>query len=248
MNDPVLKVENLIKQYGGLIVVNNISFSIGMGEIVGLLGPNGAGKTTTIDMILGVVEPTNGNIFIAGANIAQNRSEILESMNFTAASNSIPGNLSVKENLYIFGMLYGVKDLQARIKAVIKQFDLEKHTNINVGLLSSGEQTRVNLAKAVLNHPKLILLDEPTASLDPHVSMLVREMMIEYAKKNKAAILWTSHNMQEVEAVCDRIFFISHGKIILEGNPRELPSQYNKPNLEELFVSIAKESLAFSSE
>lgn len=247
-NENILEVKNLIKIYDGLVAVDGVSFSIKKGEIVGLLGPNGAGKTTTIDMILGVVEQTNGDVFIMGKNIKQHRSEILEQVNFTAVSANIPGNLSIKENLFIFGMLYDVKNIKERIDEVIKLLNLEKHINTNVGFLSSGEQTRVNLAKAVLNNPKLILLDEPTASLDPHVSLLVREMIVEYAKKNEAAILWTSHNMQEVEKVCDRIIFISRGKIILEGDPKKLPQQYNKNNLEELFIDIAKEPLAFRDE
>ncbi len=245
---PILEIKNLSKNYNNLVAVDDISFFIRKGEIVGLLGPNGAGKTTTIDMILGVVEPTGGDVFIMGENIKQHRSEVLEQVNFTAVSANIPGNISIKENLLIFGMLYDIKNLRRRIKEVIKQFNLEKHINTNVGVLSSGEQTRVNLAKAVLNNPKLILLDEPTASLDPHISLMVREMIIEYANKNEAAILWTSHNMQEVETVCNRIIFISRGKIILEGDPKKLPLQYNKNNLEKLFVHIAKEPLAFSGE
>lgn len=246
----ILEIKNLIKTYGkdGFKAVDGISFSVKGGEILGLLGPNGAGKTTTIDMILGVVEPTSGSIFIMDKDLKKNRSEVLEKVNFTAVSTSIPGNLTVWENLFIFGMLYGIKNIRYRINEVVRQFDLDRFLNSSVGLLSAGEQTRVNLAKAVLNNPKLILLDEPTASLDPHIALMVRDMIVDYVRKNNAAVLWTSHNMQEVETVCDRVLFVSRGKIITEGDPRKISAQYGKKNLEELFISIAKEPLAFYGE
>lgn len=245
MNNVILEIKNLKKVYGKVEAVDDISLSVKKGEIVGLLGPNGAGKTTLINMILTVLEPTSGLILISGENAKENR-EILKSVNFTAVSTQIPGNLTIKENLIIFGMIYGIENLKEKIEQVIEELDLDKFLNTKVGFLSSGEQTRVALAKALINSPKLLLLDEPTASLDPHISAIIRLKIKEYAEKNDAAILWTSHNMYEIEGICDRILFISHGKIILEGNPRELPQQYKKKNMEELFVAIAKEPLSFN--
>lgn len=245
MNNIILEIKNISKTYKNVKAVDDISLSVKKGEIVGLLGPNGAGKTTIINMILTVLEPTSGLIFISGKNAEKNR-EILKSVNFTAVSTQIPGNLTIKENLIIFGMIYGIENLKEKIEQVAKELDLNKFLNTKVGFLSSGEQTRIALAKALINSPKLLLLDEPTASLDPHISAIIRLKIKEYAEKNDAAILWTSHNMYEIEGVCDRILFISHGKIILEGNPRELPQQYKKKNMEELFVAIAKEPLSFN--
>lgn len=245
MNNIILEIKNISKTYKNLKAVDDISLSVKKGEIVGLLGPNGAGKTTLINMILTVLEPTSGLIFISGKDAKENR-EILKSVNFTAVSTQIPGNLTIKENLIIFGIIYGIENLKEKIKQLAEELDLGKFLNTKVGFLSSGEQTRVALAKALINSPKLLLLDEPTASLDPHISAIIRLKIKEYAEKNDAAILWTSHNMYEIEGICDRILFISHGKIILEGNPRELPQQYKKKNMEELFVAIAKEPLSFN--
>ncbi|MEK7635784.1 MAG: ABC transporter ATP-binding protein [Patescibacteria group bacterium] len=245
MDNIILEIKNLKKTYNKIKAVDDISLSVKKGEIVGLLGPNGAGKTTLINMILTVLEPTGGLIWISGKNARENR-ETLKDINFTAVSTQIPGNLTIKENLIIFGMIYGIENLKEKINQVAEELDLDKLLNTKVGFLSSGEQTRVSLAKALINSPKLLLLDEPTASLDPHISAIIRLKIKEYAEKNDAAVLWTSHNMYEIEGVCDRILFISHGKIILEGNPRELPQQYKKKNMEELFVAIAKEPLSFN--
>jgi len=247
MNSAFLEIKNLKKTYSKIKAVDDISLSVKRGEIVGLLGPNGAGKTTLINMILTVLEPTSGSILISGKNPNENR-EILKDVNFTAVSTQIPGNLTIEENLIIFGMIYGVENIKEKIRQIAEELGLDKFLNTKVGLLSSGEQTRVALAKALINQPKLLLLDEPTASLDPHISAIMREKIKEYAEKNNAAILWASHNMYEVEGICDRILFISHGKIILEGNPRELPKKYKKKNMEELFVAIAKEPLSFNYE
>lgn len=240
----VLELKNLHKVYDGLKAVDGISFSIGRGEILGLLGPNGAGKTTTIDMILGLLEPTSGAIQIFGKDLKTHKSEILEKMNFAAVYAQLPGNLTVWENLYIFALLYGVSRAKETIREFLKDFDLDRFQNTRVGLLSSGEQSRVNLAKALLNSPLLLLLDEPTASLDPSTSQIMRSRIKEYVQSSKAAILWTSHDMYEIEAVCDRVLFISHGKILLEGDPQKLPEQYGKKNLEELFISVAREPLS----
>jgi ABC-2 type transport system ATP-binding protein len=211
---------------------------------VGLLGPNGAGKTTAINMILGLLEPTSGSIRIAGLDLARHRRRVLEQTNFAAVYAQLPGNLTVAQDLRIFGMLYGVRNLAARIDELIEQFDLQQFRDTKAGVLSSGEQTRVGLAKAFLNRPKLLLLDEPTASLDPSGAQYIRARIRAYADTGEAGILWTSHNMYEVEEVCDRVLFLSRGKVLLEGDPRRLPGEHGHKTLEELFIAVAREPLA----
>ncbi len=246
-DEPILKIRGITKNYGSLKAVDDISFSINSGRIVGLLGPNGAGKTTTINMILGILEPTQGSIEIFGKNLKDVRSEISKSTNFAAVYAHMPANLTVWQNLYVFGLLYEVRNLKERIKVILQEFDLERFSDTKAGLLSSGEASRLNIAKAIINNPRLLLLDEPTASLDPNISRLVREKIRQYVEDTKTATLWTSHNMQEIEAVCDQVLFLSHGKILLSGNPKTLPSEHGKKDLEELFISIAREPLSFGS-
>ncbi len=243
----ILKVGEVTKDYGSVRAVDHVSFSIRSGEIVGLLGPNGAGKTTTIHMVLGILEPTQGSIEIFGKNLKDDRSRISKDTNFAAVYAHMPANLTVWQNLYIFGLLYEVRNLKERIKFILEEFDLERFSDMKAGLLSSGEASRLNIAKAIINHPRLLLLDEPTASLDPNVSQLVRQKIREYVEKAKTATLWTSHNMQEIEAVCDQVLFLSHGRILLSGNPKTLPSEHGKRDLEELFISVAREPLSFGS-
>ncbi|TSD03552.1 MAG: heme ABC transporter ATP-binding protein [Parcubacteria group bacterium Greene0714_36] len=224
-----------------------MSFNVRAGEIVGLLGPNGAGKTTTIDMILGIVEPSDGSIRVFGKEFAPHRSEILARTNFSAVYAHLPGNTTVRQNLFIFALLYGVMDAKRRIADLLKEFDLERFARVRTGFLSSGEQSRAHLAKAMLNSPRLLLMDEPTASIDPSDSQIIREKIKSYVSATGAAVLWTSHDMYEIEAVCDRVLFISHGKILLEGNPKELPVAYGKRNLEELFIAVAREPLSLQA-
>jgi ABC-2 type transport system ATP-binding protein len=243
--ETLLKINKLSKEYDSVKAVDGISFSIGSGEIIGLLGPNGAGKTTTINMILGILNPSEGNIEIFGKDLKSNRSEISKKLSFAAVYAHVPPNLTVQQNLYIFGLLYGVKNLKEKIKTLLKEFDLEKFSNTRAGVLSSGELSRLNLAKAVINEPCLLLLDEPTASLDPHVAQMIRENIMAYVKRTHAAVLWTSHNMREIESVCEKVFFMSHGKILLSGDPKKLPAEHGKKDLEELFISIASEPLIF---
>lgn len=241
---PVLEVKHLRKQYRDTVAVNGISFSVAAGEIVGLLGPNGAGKTTTISMILSVLEPTSGSITIDGFDIVRQRSEALSRTNFAAVYASLPGNLTIEQNLTVFGLIYEVSELQRRVGEMIALFDLEAFRHTKAGLLSSGEQTRLSLAKAMLNTPRLLLLDEPTASIDPSTAQIIRESIKNFARAHNAAILWTSHNMHEVEAVCDRVLFVSHGNVLLEGDPKKLPREQGKKNLEELFITVAREPLS----
>jgi ABC-2 type transport system ATP-binding protein len=237
-------VRDLRKHYGDTLAVDGISFHVNRHEIVGLLGPNGAGKTTTINMILGVLEPSSGTILVDGLDIATKRSQALELTNFAAVYAPLPGNLTVIQNLRFFGLIYGVNNLSSRIEDLLEQFDLLPFRNTKCGVLSSGEQTRVGLAKALLNNPRLLLLDEPTASLDPSVAREIRLKIREFAAQCEGGVLWTSHNMYEVADVCDRVMFVSHGKILLEGDPRTLPGEHGKDSLEDLFVTVAREPLA----
>lgn len=238
----VLSVKDLTKKYGETTAVNDISFHVDRHEIVGLLGLNGAGKTTTINMILGVLEPTAGSIHINGHNLAEHRKVALERTNFAAVYAPLPGNLTVYENLRVFGLLYGVKRLKDRIQAMLEQFDLVKFRDTKAGVLSSGEQTRVCLAKAMLNQPNLLLLDEPTASIDPATAQEIRSSIRNFADTSNGGILWTSHNMYEVEEVCDRVLLMAKGKILLTGSPKTLPQEHGKQTLEELFIAIARDS------
>jgi ABC-2 type transport system ATP-binding protein len=237
----VLFVEKLGKQYGDTIAVQDVSFHVARNEIVGLLGPNGAGKTTTINMVLGVLEPTWGSIKIEGIDVAVQRSKALQCTNFAAVYAPLPGNLSVYQNLRVFGLIYGVKNLAKRIETLLTQFDLERFRDTKAGVLSSGEQTRLCLAKAMLNEPHLLLLDEPTASLDPATAHDIRAKIRSFATKGSCGVLWTSHNMYEVEDVCDRVLFLSHGRILLEGDPKVLPQAHGKATLEDLFIAVARE-------
>ncbi|SEM54945.1 ABC-2 type transport system ATP-binding protein [Stigmatella aurantiaca] len=240
----VLSVVELRKQYGATVAVDGISFEVGRNEIVGLLGPNGAGKTTTINMVLGVLEPSSGSIHIEGVDLAKRRTQALSYTNFAAVYAPLPGNLTVRQNLRVFGMFYGVKRLAERIEALLVQFELQRFRDVKCGVLSSGEQTRVALAKALLNQPQLLLLDEPTASLDPATARDIRARIREFSAQGSSGVLWTSHNMQEVEEVCDRVLFVSRGKVLVEGNPRTLPHEHGKATLEELFVTVAREPLS----
>jgi ABC-2 type transport system ATP-binding protein len=236
----VLRVKNLRKLFGNFAVVDGISFEVKERETVGLIGPNGAGKTTTIQMILGLIEPTWGEIEIFGKNFKNYRERILERTNFAATYVWFPDNLTVKQNLMIFSMLYGQKPSKDKIEELLLTFDLKKFENQKAGKLSSGERVRLNLAKAFVNDPKLLLLDEPTASLDPAVSFKVREIIKERQASLGTAILWTSHNMREIENVCDRVIFINKGKIVAQGTPDELRNLFKKQDLEEIFISLVK--------
>ncbi|NNN06449.1 MAG: ABC transporter ATP-binding protein [Elusimicrobia bacterium] len=230
----ILNVAGLRKEFGGVAAVDGVTFQVHAGEIVGLLGPNGAGKTTTISMILGVLAPSAGEI----------QSVPRERANFASVNAPLPGNLTVAENLRVFGLLFGVDDLSARVDELIQRFDLRRFEHTKAGLLSSGEQTRLCLAKALLNRPRLLLLDEPTASVDPSVARDLRARIREFAAEADAGVLWTSHNMHEVAEVCDRVLFLCHGRLLLEGDPKTLPAQHGRKDLEDLFVAVAREPLS----
>jgi ABC-2 type transport system ATP-binding protein len=240
---PVLAVTGLCKTFGATRAVDDIAFEVRPGEIVGLVGPNGAGKTTTISMVMGVLAPTAGQVCIGGFDIARRRSQALALTNFAAAYAPLPGNLTVEQNLRVFGMIYGVRDLTARIDELVAEYDLVPFRKTKTGVLSSGEQTRVTLAKAMLNRPKLLLLDEPTASIDPATARRVRRHIVDVAEKAGAGVLWTSHNMYEVAEVCHRVLFLSRGRILLSGEPAKLVAEHRASSLEDLFVTVANEAL-----
>lgn len=221
--EPLLEVKKLTKDYGppagGFRAVDSVSFTVGEGEIVGLLGPNGAGKTTTIQMLLGLTTPTSGTIEYFGKGFTNHREEILRHINFASAYNHIQGRLTVMDNMRIYAGLYGIDHPQKRIQEVLTLLEVEDVVHSLFWKLSSGQKTRVIFAKALLNHPRLILMDEPTASLDPEIANKVMDIVQQLQKQEKVGILYTSHNMDEVERICDRVIFLYHGKIIAEDTP-----------------------------
>jgi ABC-2 type transport system ATP-binding protein len=218
----VLEVENLKKQFGGFIAVDDISFSVKEGEILGFLGPNGAGKTTTIQMLLAVLTPSQGIIKYFGKDLLKHKEETLEKVNFSTTYTNLPWVLSVRENLTFISYLYEIPHRKKRVDEIIELFKLQKLEKKRMAELSAGQRTRVNLAKAFINQPKVLLLDEPTASLDPDIASYIRGIITDYRDRTKATILWTSHNMSEVEEMCDRVIFINKGKIISDDTPDKL--------------------------
>ncbi len=233
--EPVLRVSDLIKHYGstmgGYTAVNHISFGVEEGEIVGLLGPNGAGKTTTIQMLMGLTTPTSGSVAYFGKNFHQNREESLERINFASAYSQVQGKLTVRENLQIYALLYGIKDAAARIRELLELLEISEGANKLFWHLSAGQKTRVILAKSLLNRPRLILMDEPTASLDPEIAEKVVEIIKELQRRERVAILYTSHNMVEVEKLCSRVIFLDHGKIIAQDTPLGLTKRIGSVKL-----------------
>ena len=241
-DEAVLTATDLHKDYGALHAVAGVSFEVRRKEIVGLVGPNGAGKTTIINMILGVLDPTRGRIVIEGFDVDRRRAAALARTNFAAVYAPLPGNLTVEQNLRVFGLIYGVPKLSARIDEVLEEFDLTRFRRTKCGVLSSGEQTRVTLAKAMINKPRLLLLDEPTASIDPGSARAIRAHIERFARGGEGGVLWTSHNMYEVEEVCDRVLLIYRGRILLEGDPRTLTREHGDKTLEDLFVRVTSEA------
>ena len=238
-----IKIKNLYKNYKGFEAVKNLNFEIKKGSITGLLGPNGCGKTTTIGMILGLIRPTKGEVLINNKDIEieKNRISVLEKMNFISPYVELPKKLSVKENLIVYGKMYEVKDLRKRIDNLIDDLNLGEFENRKTGELSSGQKNRVSLAKSLINNPEILLLDEPTASLDPDTGDYVRSYIENYAKKNNTTILLASHNMSEVERLCENIMMMKQGKIIDEGTCEELISKHGRVNLEETFLKLVRE-------
>ena len=235
-----IKVINLKKSYGSTEAVKNINFEIKENEIVGLLGPNGSGKTTTIGMILGLLKPSSGEVLINGLKIEKYRYDILQKINFISPYIELPKKLTVKQNLIVYGKLYSVKNLKEKIDYLVNKLRLENLLNRITGELSSGQKNRISLAKAIINDPNVLLLDEPTASLDPEIGDFVRTFLENYKKENKVSILLASHNMDEVTRLCSSIMMMKNGSIIDEGKPKDLIKKHGRQNLEEVFLKLVR--------
>ncbi len=218
----ILYVSHLTKKFGEFQALSDISFSLKKGEILGVLGPNGAGKTTTMQMLLGVLKPTSGQVVYFGKDLSKHKEEITEKINFSSTYISLPRRLTVAENLYFISHLYSIKNRKERIQKIKKMFRLDEIWKSQVFSLSAGQSTRLNLAKAWINFPEVLLLDEPTASLDPEIADYIRKFLLEQRDKFNISVIITSHNMAEIEEICDRVIFINHGKIIAEGTPYSL--------------------------
>lgn len=236
----IIEVKNLVKKFGDVTAVDGISFSIEEGNITGLLGPNGAGKTTTIQMLLDLITPTSGDIIIFGKHMRDSREEILGKINFSSPYVALPNALKVRENLYTFARLYGVRTIRAKIEELVDFFDIRPLLDRKTATLSTGQLTRLNLTKALLNDPKLLLLDEPTASLDPDIADKTRQMLKRIQQEWGVTILYTSHNMKEIEELCERVIFINKGKITDKGTPQELIAKYGRKDMNEVFLSIVR--------
>ena len=236
-----LEVKNLGKKFKDFIAVNNINFHIDEGQTLGVLGPNGCGKTTTIGMLLGLIKPSAGEILIDGKNFESlNREIILSKFNFASPYVELPKKLTVKENLEIYGRLYGVENLEKRIREITYDLNLGSFIDKKTGELSSGQKNRVSLAKSLINNPKILFLDEPTASLDPDIGDFVRKYIEEYKSKNKISILLASHNMGEVERLCDKVIMMKEGQIVDRGTCKSLIEKHGRNNLEDTFLKIAR--------
>lgn len=236
----IIKATNLVKNFGKTTAVGGISFEIKKGEITGLLGPNGAGKTTTIQMLLGIITPTGGEIQIFGKNLHKNREEILGRLNFSSPYVNLPYNLTVRENLLTFARLYGIKNPKKKAGEVADFFEISNLLPKRAATLSTGQLARLNLAKALLNEPELLLLDEPTSSLDPDIADRVRKLLKGIQKERGLTMLYTSHNMAEIEELCDRIIFLNKGAITDDGAPQEIVRKYGRKDLNEVFLAIAR--------
>ncbi|MBI2476251.1 MAG: ABC transporter ATP-binding protein [Candidatus Taylorbacteria bacterium] len=237
---PIIEVKNLAKTFGQTPAVRGISFDVYEGEICGLLGPNGAGKTTTIQMILDLITPTSGEIKIFGKEMKHHREAILSRVNFSSPYVSLPGNLTAWENLATFARLYGVRDVRGTIGSLADFFEIRSLLPKMTASLSTGQLTRLNLTKALLNNPKLLLLDEPTSSLDPDIADRTRQMLLKIRDERKVTMLYTSHNMAEVEEICDRVIFIQRGRLKDAGSPAELIAKYGRKDLNDVFLAIAR--------
>lgn len=228
----VLEVKNLSKKYGQMTAVNDISFELGVGEILGFLGPNGAGKTTTLQMLVGALTPTAGQINYFGKSLFKHREEILDEINYSTTYTNLPWNLTVKECLHFISYLYSIKNRKKRLEEIIETFKLEPLLKQSMASLSAGQRTRVNLAKAFINHPKVLLLDEPTASLDPDIAKYLRAFILKEREEYKVSIVFTSHNMHEVEEICDRVIIINGGKLIANDTPIKLARKIDTTQIE----------------
>jgi ABC-2 type transport system ATP-binding protein len=243
----VISVSDLVKQYKAVRAVDGISFDVPPGSVTALLGGNGAGKTTTIAMMLGALLPTSGHVQMLGHDMAKDRFRALARMNFSSPYVDLPKKLTVRENLRIYGRLYGVRDLEKRINVLADELDLGEFIDRGLGKLSAGQQTRASLAKSLVNTPDLLLLDEPTASLDPDTADRIRGYLQDYCKRSGMTILLASHNMKEVERLCDNVLMMKRGKIVDRGTPADLVKRYGRKDMEEVFLDVARGTSATSA-
>ena len=241
MNENIIEVKKLNKIYDNIIAVKDLTFEINKGKIIGLLGPNGCGKTTTIAMILGLLKPTSGEVIIKGKNIEKERINLLEKINFISPYVELPKKLTVEENLKVYAGLYGVKNVNEKISELVNELRLNEFLKKKTGELSSGQKNRISLAKALINDPEILMLDEPTASLDPETGDFVRSFIEHYSSKTNVTILLASHNMNEVERLCDSVMMMKEGIIVDTGKSQELISRHGRKNLEEVFLKIVRE-------
>ena len=241
MPTPIVEVQGLTKRFGDFTAVNGVSFEIQQGEILGLLGPNGAGKTTTIQMLLGLITPTSGTVRMFGKDMASHREEILSQVNFSSTYISMPYSLTVEENLRVVARLYNLKQIDRRIDDVVKKLEMGEFRNKVTRKLSSGQMNRLTLAKAILTEPKVLLLDEPTGSLDPDIAHKTRALLKDVRRSAGLSILYTSHNMREMEEMSDRIIFLQRGQIVAQGTAREIVTRFGQSDLEEVFLKIARD-------
>ena len=239
-SEPAVRIDRLAKVYKTSVAVDGISFSLARGSITGLLGGNGAGKTTTIAMLMGLVTPTSGTARVLGAEMPRERYRVLHRMNFESPYVEMPMRLTIRQNLTVFGMLYGVANLTARIAEIAAELDLTDLLDRATGKLSAGQKTRVSLAKALINAPDLLLLDEPTASLDPDTADWVRSRLEHYRDRRGATMLIASHNMAEVERLCERVIFMKRGRVEDDDTPARLLARYGRDTLEEVFLDVAR--------
>ncbi len=244
MSKPILEVRNLTKKFGDFTAVDNISFDIQEGEILGLLGPNGAGKTTTIHMLLGLITPSAGSIHMFGLDLAKHREKILQQVNFSSTYISMPFSLTVEENLKVIARLYNLQHIQQRVDDIVEKLEMSDIRSKLTRKLSSGQMSRLTLAKALMTEPKVLFLDEPTASLDPDIVNKIKAFLKEYQRNEGLSILYTSHNMREMEEMSNRIIFLQHGHLVAEGTSEQIIQRYGQRDLEEVFLKLARESKA----
>ena len=236
MNSFVVKVSNLVKTFDTKKIIKNISFNVNENSVTGVLGKNGAGKTTLLGMLMGLISPSSGNIEILGKNLFFKKNEILKEINFQSPYIDLPKKMTVEQNLFFYSRLYGIKKFKDIIDDLVKKLKMSDLMKKNYGSLSAGQKTKVNLCKALINNPKLLLLDEPTASLDPETSIFIREFLLDYQKKNKSSILITSHNLEEIQSICSKIILLKLGRIASNGNLNELLKTNNYSSLKDFFL------------
>ncbi|PCH60773.1 MAG: ABC transporter [Gammaproteobacteria bacterium] len=248
MSLPVIAVEGLSKTYGSVAAVSDLSFNIARGSITALLGGNGAGKTTTLSMLLGLLLPTRGSIHLFGVDMANDRFQVLPRINFSSPYVDLPQRLTITENLRVYARLYGVVNINERIDEMLEALDLQAMRKRRYGTLSAGQKTRVAIAKAMLNEPELLLLDEPTASLDPDSADRIRRYLTDYKVRTHATILLASHNMGEVEQLCDDVIMLHRGGIVARGTPAQLIADFRRDSMEQVFIDITRETIRFPEE